>query len=216
MSMLRAVLLDMDGVLVDSEQFILEAAIRMFAEQGVTVLPSDFDEFVGTGENSYLGGVARKHGVPFDVDRDKARTYDIYDELIAGTLEPLPGAHDFVNRCRGLNLLVAVATSADERKMVSSLTEIGFSLKDFDATMNGLQVTHRKPHPEIYLATAQRLGVDASACLVVEDSPSGLRAGREAGARCVGLTTSFGIEKLIGADWTTETLATVPDEALSW
>ena len=57
--MIRAVLLDMDGVLVDSEPFILKAAMMMFEELGFTVHPADFAPFVGSGENRYIGGVAK-------------------------------------------------------------------------------------------------------------------------------------------------------------
>ncbi len=60
--MIKGVLFDMDGVLVDSESFISRAAIMMFSELGVNVKPEDFHPFVGTGENMYFGGVASKYG----------------------------------------------------------------------------------------------------------------------------------------------------------
>ena len=60
--MINGILFDMDGVLVDSEPFICKAAIMMFGELGVNVLPEDFHPFVGTGENRYLGGVAENTG----------------------------------------------------------------------------------------------------------------------------------------------------------
>jgi beta-phosphoglucomutase-like phosphatase (HAD superfamily) len=69
--MIRGVLFDMDGVLVDSEEFMCEAAVRMFAEKGLTVTKEDFDPFVGMGENRYLGGVAEKYGAEFDLEKDK-------------------------------------------------------------------------------------------------------------------------------------------------
>ncbi len=59
--MIRAVLFDMDGVLADSEKYICRAAIMMFAELGVKVEPEDFEPFIGTGENRYIGGVAEKY-----------------------------------------------------------------------------------------------------------------------------------------------------------
>ena len=100
------VIFDMDGVLCDSEPFICEAACRMFAERhGVTVRPDDFIPFVGAGENRYLGGVAEKHGVALDLEADKARTYDIYLEIIQGRLQPLPGAPEFIADCRALDVV---------------------------------------------------------------------------------------------------------------
>ena len=74
----------MDGVLVESEPFIAEAAVRMFAEKGVAVRPEDFRPFIGMGEDRFLGGVAEARGVVLDLPRDKVRTYEIYLELIQG------------------------------------------------------------------------------------------------------------------------------------
>ncbi|MEE8440612.1 MAG: HAD-IA family hydrolase [Spirochaetia bacterium] len=214
--MIRAVLLDMDGVLVDSEPFILKAATMMFIELGCTVHPADFEPFVGSGENKYLGGVAEQYGITIDIDRAKARTYDIYDEIIAGHLRPLPGVGDFLKRCRGRSLAIAVATSADERKLLANLDAIGLSIERFDTSVNGLEVTHRKPHPEIYLSAAARLAVEPESCLVVEDAVNGIEAARRAGCRCAALTTSFQAQKLTRADWIVDNLAAVPDEALEW
>ena len=70
-----AVIFDMDGVLVDSEEFICRAARAMFREHGVEAAPADFLPIVGAGETRYLGGVAEKHGFPTNIERDKARTY---------------------------------------------------------------------------------------------------------------------------------------------
>ena len=72
--MIRGVLFDMDGVLADSEPFICQAAIMMFAETGLTVIPGDFKPFMGTGENRYIGGVAEKYGLKIDIEKAKART----------------------------------------------------------------------------------------------------------------------------------------------
>ena len=95
------VIFDMDGVLCDSEPFICEAACRMFAElHGVHASPRDFEPFVGAGENRYLGGVAEKHGVTLQLERDKARTYAIYLEIIRGRLQPLLGVKGFIRDCR--------------------------------------------------------------------------------------------------------------------
>jgi HAD superfamily hydrolase (TIGR01509 family) len=214
--MIRAVLLDMDGVLVDSEPFIMKAAMMMFEELGCTVSPSDFEPFVGMGENRYIGGVAEQHGVGIDIDQVKARTYDIYDEIIAGHLQPLPGVREFLNRCRDRSLTIAVATSADERKLLANLEAIDLSVGRFDTCVNGLEVTHRKPHPEIYLTAAARLGIEPENCLVVEDAVNGVEAAHRARCRCVALTTSFPAEKLREADWIVANLAAVPDEALDW
>ncbi|MBN2291531.1 MAG: HAD-IA family hydrolase [Pirellulales bacterium] len=204
----------MDGVLCDSEPFICEAAMRMFAQRyNVTVEADDFLPFVGQGENRYIGGVAEKYGIELDIEADKNLTYEIYLQIIRDRLDPLPGVLEFVQNCRELGMKAAVATSADEMKMVGNLREIGLDQKTFDVCVNGLDVEHKKPDPEIFLLAIERLGLEPEQCLVVEDAPSGIIAGKTAGAMCLGLTTSFNDEQLrqAGADWTAANLA---DETL--
>jgi beta-phosphoglucomutase len=214
--MIRGVLFDMDGVLADSEKYICQAAIMMFSELGIKVSPSDFKEFVGTGENRYIGGVAEKYNLKVDIEKVKARTYAIYLEIIRGNLHPLPGVTDFINLCRLKGFRIAVATSADAIKMEANLNEIGIPASKFHATVNGLEVMNRKPSPEIYLRAAEKIGLKPENCLVIEDSVSGIRAGKSAGCRCLALETSFDRSLLTEADWICKDLANVPDESINW
>jgi beta-phosphoglucomutase len=213
----QGVVFDMDGVLCDSEPFILEAATRMFAERHhVQVRPEDFLPFVGAGENRYLGGVAERYGLQWNLEQDKRRTYEIYLEIIRGRLMPLAGVREFIDACRQSGVRLAVATSADEVKMRGNLAEIELPPETFDTCVNGLEVTRKKPDPEIFLLAIRRLGLSSDRCMVVEDAPNGIRAGKAAGAKCLGLTTSFSAAELraAGADWTAPDLAHVPPEAL--
>ena len=125
--MIKGILFDMDGVLVDSEAFICKAAIMMYNELGVKVYPDDFLPFVGMGENRYIGGVAEKYGIKIDIEKVKARTYAIYELIVKGKLDPLPGTHEFISKCRKKGFKIALATSADKVKMEVNLREIGLS-----------------------------------------------------------------------------------------
>src|SRR5512138_1842135 len=98
-TLIRAVIFDMDGVLVDSEPLINAAAIAMFRERGLNVHPDDFLPFVGAGEDRYIGGVAEKYQFPLDVPAAKKRTYEIYLDLVPSELQAFPGAHDLVLAC---------------------------------------------------------------------------------------------------------------------
>ena len=215
--MMRGVIFDMDGVLCDSEPFIAAAACRMFAEEhGARVTPADFEPFVGAGEDRYLGGVAEAHGVALRMPADKATTYRIYLELIRGRLQPLPGVREFVAACRARGLRLAVATSADRVKLEGNLRELGLPEATFDACVTGDDIRRKKPFPDIFLLAAERAGVAAAECLVVEDAPNGIRAGKAAGARCLGLTSSFSAAALreAAADWIAPDLAHVGAECL--
>jgi HAD superfamily hydrolase (TIGR01509 family) len=180
------------------------------------VKSEDFEPFVGTGENQYLGGVARKYGCDFDLERDKARAYAIYAGITAGKLEPLPGVHEFIARCRSRSLKLAVATSADQVKMEINLAALRLPDHTFDQTVNGLEVENKKPSPDIYLEAARRLGLQPGECLVVEDAVNGIQAARAAGCKCLALKTSFPQEKLTDADWICNTLADAPDPSIDW
>jgi beta-phosphoglucomutase len=214
--MIKGVLFDMDGVLVDSESFMCKAAIMMFKELGVSVLPKDFEPFVGMGENKYIGGVAEKYGISVDIEKVKARTYDIYGEIVKGKLLPLPGARNFILKCRNKGLKLALATSADRVKMEVNLRETGLSSEFFQSIITGLDVEKKKPFPDIYLKAAESLDLDPKNCLVVEDADSGIKAGKTAGCKCLAVISSIDEEKLKEADWICESLLKVPEEALNW
>lgn len=214
--MIKGVLFDMDGVLVDSEQFICTAATMMFKELGINVLPDDFRPFAGMGENRYIGGVAEKYGLKVDIEEVKARTYEIYRNIVKGKLSPLEGAHEFISECRSKGLKLALATSADTIKMETNLKETGLSRGSFDSIITGLDVENRKPFPDIYIKAATSLGLKAEVCLVVEDAVSGIKAGKSAGCRCLAVTGSFTEKELGEADWICHSLAEVPQEALNW
>ncbi|HNY14664.1 MAG TPA: HAD-IA family hydrolase [Bacteroidales bacterium] len=214
--MIKGVLFDMDGVLADSEKFICQAAILMFRELGLTVHPEDFKPFTGTGENRYIGGVAEKYNLIIDIGKVKARTYEIYTEIISGNLKPLPGAVSFVKSCISRGFKIAVATSADEIKMNANLKEIGIPSSLFNATVNGLEVQNKKPSPDIYIAAAEKIGLNPDECLVIEDAVSGIKAAKAAGCKCLALTTSFDASQLEEADWICENLESVPEESLNW
>jgi HAD superfamily hydrolase (TIGR01509 family) len=214
----RAVIFDMDGVLTDSEWFIAEAGRLMFKEtHKVEVTHGDFKEFVGMGENRFLGGVAEQYGIAdFEIERDKKRTYELYVELVKGKLKPMPGAVEFVKACAERGLAIAVATSTDYIKMIANLRAIGLAEGVFGALVNGLDVERRKPFPDLFLEAARRLGVEPRNCWVVEDSVSGVQAAKAAGMRCLGLLTTD-TEAAIrskGADLIARDLAAISPEAL--
>ena len=213
---LKGVIFDMDGVLVLSEPIIAAAAIRMFAEKGFEVRHEEFRPFIGMGEDRFIGGVAEARGIPLEPEKDKARTYALYLDMVRGNLKPLPGVVEFVAECRRRGLKIAVASSADEIKVVANLNEIGLPPATFDAVVNGSEVARKKPAPDIFLEAARRLELDPADCLVIEDAISGVEAAKSAGARCLAVTTSFDRAQLAKADWIVDSLASAPAESLAW
>jgi beta-phosphoglucomutase len=215
---LAGIIFDMDGVLCDSEPFIAAAAIEMFRQTyGQTVVRADFAPFVGAGEDRFIGGVAEKYGITLSMPRDKLRTYAIYLDLIRGHLQPLPGAVEFIHASRARGLRLAVATSADRIKLEGNLHQIGVPADTFDAVVTGDDVERKKPDPQIFLLAATRLVLPPAQCLVIEDATNGVKAGKAAGCRCLGIMTSFNEPTLrdAGADFVARDLSDVPADALA-
>lgn len=215
---IQGVLFDMDGVLLESEPFLVQAAIAMFAEKGVKVEPDEFNPFFGMGEDHLLKGVADKHGITLQPETAKQRTYALYLDAIHGVIKPLPGVHEFLRRCREHRLRIALATSGDLIKASAGLREIYLSESSFDAVVSGTDIVHKKPHPDVFLEAARRLGLEADSCLVIEDALAGVAAAKAAGARCLAVTTNNPADKLeaAGADWVVPDLAHAPDDCLIW
>ncbi len=193
--MIRAILFDMDGVLIDSEALMAKSGILALREFGVEARAEDFLPFVGRGEDKYIGGVAEKHGVRYDIAM-KDRAYDYYGELVgkeatvpADTLPTLQALH-----ARGVKM--AVCSSADRVKVQYNLRAIGADASLFCAIVTGSDVAKKKPAPDIYLKGAQLLGEQPESCLVVEDAPSGIQAAHAGGIRAVGIVSSFSAQEL--------------------
>jgi HAD superfamily hydrolase (TIGR01509 family) len=186
-----AVIFDMDGVLCDSEPFIAAAAAEALRRRyGIAVAREDFLPFVGAGDDRFISGAAEAHGVAADLAVDKPLTYEIYLELIRGSLQAVRGVREFLAEARAAGLRLAVATGSDRPKLDGNLDAIGMSESTFDVVVSAEQVTHKKPHPETFLRAAELLGLPASRCLVVEDARNGVKAGRAAGCAVLGISSS--------------------------
>jgi beta-phosphoglucomutase len=197
---IEAVIFDMDGVLTDSEPLITAAAVAMFQEKGLAVQPEDFRPFVGTGDDRYIGGVAAKYNFALDLPSARKRTYEIYLERVPSGLEAFPGAVELVGACKNAGLKVAVASSADRIKIDANLKKIGLPPQMWDAIVTAEDVLHKKPAPDIYLASARKLGLPPERCVAVEDAVSGVQAAKAAGMRCVAVAQTFPPEQLQAAD----------------
>lgn len=198
----RAILFDMDGVLVDSEPVIEAAAIAGLAEFGVNAKPEDFIPFIGAGEDKYVGGVAEKHGVPYRKEM-KNRVYQIYVDIVQSKLCTYEGVNELLIMLKDKGWHMSLASSADRVKIDANIKAAGLPRDCFSAIISGEDVVEKKPSPEIYLKAAAMLGIHPSDCVVVEDAINGIKAARAAGMRCIGITTSFTAEELKkeGADF---------------
>ena len=191
----KAIIFDMDGVLVDSEELMCQSAIAALAEWGVHACPSDFTDFIGAGEDRFIGGVAQRHGVDYATAM-KDRAYTIYGERASSANITFKSATETLQWIKAAGFRFGICSGADKVKVDINIRTLGFSPDFFDFIVTGRDVTHNKPDPEIYLLGLKRLGLPASDCVVVEDSLNGIRAGLRAGIPTIAVTSSFTRENI--------------------
>lgn len=208
---LQAVLFDLDGVIIDSEP-LHESAIRQTADYlGRPIDREGIESFKGRVESLCADLLIEHSGS--QLTRDEVMNYrdGIYRELFDAKIQPVPGALEFVRRCREeRRLRLALATSALPSNQERAFTRFGLS-PFFDVVVTSADVQRGKPNPDPYLVAASRLGIEPAACLVVEDSVNGVRSGKAAGCVVVGITTTFAAAALreAGADRIEDTFAAI-------
>ena len=186
----KAILFDMDGVLIESEYLMRSSAIRALADYGVTARHEDFLEFTGMGEDRFVGGVAEKHGLVYKTEM-KELAYDYFGQKVKEEAHVPAGVKEMLEALHGMGLTLAVCSAADLRKVRYNLMAIGVDETIFSALVTGSDVARKKPFPDIYLEGARRIGMDPEDCLVIEDAISGIQAAHAAGMDAVGVPTTF-------------------------
>ena len=176
-----AVLFDMDGTLVDSHGAIIRSWTRISAEYALP-LTDILAVHAGRPARSTLESVAPWLG-PERIARAAARQLEWeYDDL--GDVVAMAGALELIEGVTRKGLPWAVVTSADERLARARMGAVGI---DPPLLITTDDISAPKPDPEGYLLAARRLGVPPEVCLVVEDAPAGVAAGRSAGMHVVGV-----------------------------
>ncbi|MFC1633824.1 HAD family hydrolase [Planctomycetota bacterium] len=212
MAELYGVIFDVDGVIADTEAVNARASIRVFAELfGVEgVVREDFEAGLGRGAEEYVKAAARVHGLEVtDAEVEKATQWRQEYFLKILSEEPLPafpGVLELMEKAMQRDdFRVAIATSGTLEKSRAVLNATGVPYQKI-VYINGNDVTHKKPDPELFLLAAERMGIDPSRCVVIEDAPNGIQAAKAAGAQCIAVTNSTGTDKLQEADLICESL----------
>lgn len=191
----KAILFDMDGVLIESEWLMRASAIQALADYGVQAEHEDFMEFTGMGEDRFVGGVAEKHGLTYKTEM-KELAYDYYGQRVKAEAHIPNGVKEMLQQLHSRGIILAVCSAADLRKVRYNIQAIGVEESLFTALVTGSDVARKKPFPDIYLEGARRVGIDPKDCLVVEDAISGIQAAHAAGMDAVGIPSTFSPEVL--------------------
>jgi beta-phosphoglucomutase family hydrolase len=193
-----AVLWDLDGVLVDSTRFHYEAYRKLLAECGREIGFDEFRNLFGLRNDAIL---RRLFGElpPAEVQRLADRKEEFFRELIAGKVEALPGAAGLARRLREAGVPMAIVSSTPRANIDLILGSLGLA-DAFDTVIAAEDARRGKPHPEGFLAAAERLDLPPQDCVVLEDAPEGIEGGKAAGMRCIGVATTRPPERLSEAD----------------
>ena len=221
--MVKLIIFDMDGVLVDSEGAITQASIESLRETyGIEAKHADFKEFTGMGDDKFIAGVAGKYGKDYNVGL-KFRAYEIYNAH-KSRVKVFPHSKKLIHNFYNLGLKCAVASASDLVKVKVNIAKINLGKAIQISTtetlantvkskrplfvISGSDVKNKKPDPEIFLRAAETSGTMPEFALVIEDAVSGVQAAKAAGMTCIGVTTSFPRKILFdaGADYVTDKL----------
>ena len=195
----RAFIFDMDGTLVDNMKFHTEAWRKMLAENDVEM---DAEEFLvktaGKTNREIIPNIFRDV-TPARLAELSDRKESLYRELFLEHRRPVEGSVEFLSATREIGIAMAVATAAPLENVEFILD--GLDLRRFfPVVTTASDITNGKPDPEIFLRSAEKLGVEPRNCLVFEDALNGFEAAVRAGMRSVGITTVNSAEEILALD----------------
>ena len=183
--MIKAVIFDMDGILIDTEKWLniywqqaaKEAGFEVTREDGLAIR-----SLAGKYAGPYLRGI---FGDSFDYEAIRERRKELMREHIAKYgIEKKPGVDDILSYLAEKNIKRAVATATDPERTKQYLTQIGIYDK-FDKIVSATTVENGKPQPDVYLYACEQIGEKPEYCIAVEDSPNGVLSAYRAGLSVV-------------------------------
>ncbi|MBQ6612537.1 MAG: HAD family phosphatase [Alistipes sp.] len=189
--MLKGLLFDMDGVLVNNLDIHRQAFAEFFRRYGVERTFDELNRHFGRGNDDIMGDLMPREIVERVGIRELGNQKEaIYREIYAPIITPQAGLVDFLAKSNEHGLLCAVGSSGFKANVDFVLDKCDIR-QYFQATVAGDEVTRCKPDPEIYLTAAKHLGIEAKECIVFEDAEAGIEAGKRAGMKVIALATTF-------------------------
>ncbi len=200
---IRSIILDMDGVIVNSEPIHEKAEMETCREFGMIVPKSEWDNFRGKKLEDIFSYASRIYGTGEEpIQNMVKKKIEIYLNLALRDLELVPGSVEFLQELKNRKKYrYALTTSGRKYQQEKILAKFRLE-KFFDIMVTAEDVHNGKPDPEPYTVTVKKLNNKPEDCLVIEDSDNGILSAKAAGCRSCGITTTFDSDKLktAGAD----------------
>jgi beta-phosphoglucomutase family hydrolase len=211
--MLRAVIFDWDGVVVDSSAHHERSWEILAAKRGLPLPPDHFKRGFGKKNNVIIPDLGWATA-PAEVDALAHEKEELYRDLIRQHgIEPLPGIRHLFAALRQAAIPCAIGSST-ERANLDLLLDLMDLRKFFSVIVSGEEVTHGKPDPSIFLLAAERLGAAPADCVVIEDALVGIEAARRAGIPVLAVATTEPLAALNVADAAVPTPADITVDLL--
>jgi HAD superfamily hydrolase (TIGR01509 family) len=190
---------DMDGVVIDSNPFHKIAWEKFLSGQGIPFDDQLFDNVL----SGRTGPTSLRMIFGEDLSQEKLDLYleevdSNYQNILRESedVRPIAGVHAFLDKINGNGLSLALATSAPTLNIELGLQKLQLE-NTFEHIVGKVDVTHGKPHPEVYLTSLKLLGLTAENCIVFEDSKAGIQSARSAGIQVVGIASGHSREELL-------------------
>lgn len=185
---ITALICDLDGLLTDTESLHFKSYIEVFGPIGVPLTELEYaDHWIRQGRG--IDDFVRQRKLTCDPETIRQQKIAAYTKLVKAEVQPMAGAVALLDRFAGSKRL-ALATSAYRISAGEVLASLRLA-DQFEVIVCGDEVTHKKPHPEIFLTTAKKLRVAPEECVVLEDAEKGVRAARAAGMACIAVPNRF-------------------------
>jgi beta-phosphoglucomutase family hydrolase len=196
----RAFLFDMDGTIVDNMSFHTKSWVEFFRRRGRAIDPDEF--FLSTAGRHGREIIRSEMGADLPDDQVSVLNQEkeaVYREMYGPHRKTVEGFDAFIAASQAAGVKLAVATAAQTTNVEFTLDGLDLR-KEFETVVSAADVPRGKPHPDVFLEAARRVGVAPEHCIVFEDAPLGVEAARRAGMRCVVLTTTLPAASFSGYD----------------